>query len=59
MAQTLTDLITRLEKATIDLDDSRASNAVRKLVVDFREFDKTEEPFFEIISPTPRRHPGY
>ena len=51
---TLTDLINRLEKATIDLDNSRASNAVRKLVVDFRTLDEPDEPFFEIVSPAPR-----
>lgn len=53
---TLTDLINRLEKATIDLDNSRASNAVRKLLVDFRALDEPAEDFFEIVAPAPRRH---
>jgi hypothetical protein len=52
----LTALINRLEKATIDLDHSRASNVVRKLLVDFRALDEPTEDFFEIVPPAPRRH---
>lgn len=56
---TLTDLINRLAEATIDLDQSSASNTVRKLVDEFREFDRSDESYFGVIKPAPRTQSGF